>query len=126
MSHSGSAVPTLMTLEEAPETKPSGPANPNSSLFPESRARWSGYGPISHTSSRKSGTELADVAFTLQEGRKAFEHRRMAVCRDALQRLAFAVPTPLRYSPLSQHAAASRCFLLPGFRTNTWIWAAAI
>ena len=26
---------------------------------------------------------FADIAFTLQEGRKAFEHRRMAVCRDA-------------------------------------------
>ncbi len=63
-----------------------------------------------------SGQNFADVAFTLQIGRKPFEHRRMLVCRDeheAAKLLAQRVPTQVftREAPAHRRPVA---FLFPG------------
>jgi phthiocerol/phenolphthiocerol synthesis type-I polyketide synthase E len=73
-------------LEEAPEAKVSEPAKPWQLAVISARSR-----PALERATDQLAAHLlehqeqnlADVAFTLQEGRKAFEHRRMAVCRDA-------------------------------------------
>jgi acyl transferase domain-containing protein/acyl carrier protein len=72
-------------LEEAPETEPSDPTKPWQLVVVSARTR-----PALERAADRLVTHLrensdqnfADIAFTLQEGRKAFEHRRMAVCQD--------------------------------------------
>src|SRR5947209_5335417 len=75
-----------VVLEQAPETNPSGLAKPWQLITISARSR-----PALERATDQLAAHLvehpeqnfADVAFTLQQGRKAFEHRRMAVCRDA-------------------------------------------
>jgi phthiocerol/phenolphthiocerol synthesis type-I polyketide synthase E len=106
-------------LEEAPETKPSEPAKPWQLITISARSR-----EALERATDQLATHLlehpeqnfADVAFTLQEGRKAFEHRRMAACRDAA---AAAILLQSRVpSQVFTNVAASRrrpvAFLLPG------------
>lgn len=106
-------------LEEAPETKPSEAAKPWQLITISARSR-----EALERATDQLATHLlehpeqnfADVAFTLQEGRKAFEHRRMAVCRAA------AAAAGLLQSRTPSHVftavSASRrrpvAFLLPG------------
>jgi acyl transferase domain-containing protein/acyl carrier protein len=74
-----------MILQEAPETRPSAPAQPWQLAVISARTR-----PALERATDQLADHLlenqdqnfADIAFTLQAGRKAFEHRRMAVCRD--------------------------------------------
>src|SRR5947209_3300408 len=75
-------------LEEAPETKtkPSQPAKPWQLIVISARSRQA----LEQATDQLAAHLLeypeknfADVTFTLQEGRKAFEQRRVAVCRDA-------------------------------------------
>jgi acyl transferase domain-containing protein/glutamate-1-semialdehyde aminotransferase len=62
------------------------------------------------------GLDLADVAFTLQAGRRRFAHRRMLVCRDGAEAI-----TSLR-RPEAEHLVSTQCdaraapvvFLFPG------------
>ena len=65
---------------------------------------------------RHEETDLADVAYTLQVGRKAFERRRMIVCRDredALQALeTLATPQILTSNQLVSERPVT--FLFPG------------
>jgi phthiocerol/phenolphthiocerol synthesis type-I polyketide synthase E len=75
-----------MVLEEAPEVTPSEPAKPWQLTVISARTRQA----LEHATDQLAAHLLehqeqnfADVAFTLQAGRKAFEHRRMVVCRDA-------------------------------------------
>src|SRR5262249_1410191 len=73
-------------LEEAPETKPSEPANPWQLAVISARSRQALERATDQLAAHlveHQEQNFADVVFTLQEGRKAFEHRRMAVCRDA-------------------------------------------
>ncbi|HEV3038322.1 MAG TPA: beta-ketoacyl synthase N-terminal-like domain-containing protein [Candidatus Angelobacter sp.] len=73
-------------LEEAPETKPSEPAKPWQLITISARSRQTLERATDQLAAHlleHQEQNFADVAFTLQEGRKAFEHRRMAVCRDA-------------------------------------------
>jgi len=73
-------------LEEAPETKPSEPAKPWQLMVISARSRQALDRATDQFAAhllQHPEQNFADVAFTLQEGRKAFEHRRMAVCRDA-------------------------------------------
>jgi phthiocerol/phenolphthiocerol synthesis type-I polyketide synthase E len=108
-----------LILEEAPETRPSEPAKPWQLVTISARSR-----QALERATDQLATHLlehpeqnfADVAFTLQEGRKAFEHRRMAVCRDAA-----AAASLLQSQTPSQvftAVAVSRrrpvAFLLPG------------
>ncbi|HEX6904705.1 MAG TPA: beta-ketoacyl synthase N-terminal-like domain-containing protein [Thermoanaerobaculia bacterium] len=73
-----------VVLEEAPAAEPSGPSRtwqllPLSARTPAAlEAQASRL--ADHLEAHPAG--LADVAFTLQAGRKAFAHRRAVVCRD--------------------------------------------
>ena len=106
-------------LEEALETRPSEPAKPWQLITISARSR-----EALEQATDQLGTHLleypeknfADVAFTLQEGRKAFEHRRMAVCRDVSDAISclqsrtpaqvFTAVAPSRRRPVA--------FLFPG------------
>ena len=73
-------------LEEAPALPPTDPARPWQ-LLPLS-ARSAGALDRATANLRMhlaghQGQNLADVAYTLQIGRRAFDHRRFIVCRDA-------------------------------------------
>lgn len=62
---------------------------------------------------------LADVAYTLQTGRKAFEHRRMVVCQisnEAIERLESRHPQHVITQELSERNVGNRSvvFLFPG------------
>jgi len=73
-------------LEEAPEATPSEPAKPWQLITISARSRQALERATDQLAAHlleHQEQNFADVAFTLQEGRKSFEHRRMAVCRDA-------------------------------------------
>ncbi|MDB9510451.1 SDR family NAD(P)-dependent oxidoreductase [Kamptonema animale CS-326] len=57
---------------------------------------------------------LADVAYTLQVGRKAFNYRRMLVCRDG-EDAAIAISTPDRvFTQIQESSDRSVAFMFPG------------
>jgi len=60
--------------------------------------------------------ELADVAYTLQRGRKPFSHRRTVVCRDRDEAVALlAEPSSAGvFTGLKEHDPQSVAFLFPG------------
>ena len=72
-------------LEEAPLAAPSGPSRPAELLVLSAKTQAALDAATTNLARhlRESpGQELADVAYTLQLGRKAFAHRRTLVCRD--------------------------------------------
>jgi acyl transferase domain-containing protein/acyl carrier protein len=71
-------------LEEAPERAPSGPSREHQLLVLSARSAAALEAATSRLAEHlKAHPELslADVAYTLQTGRKGFEHRRYVVCR---------------------------------------------
>ena len=74
-----------VVLEEAPLVEPSGPARPWQLLIlsaqTASALETATANLIDHCQ-RHADLNLADVAYTLQVGRRAFRHRRMLVCRN--------------------------------------------
>lgn len=108
-----------VVLEEAPEKKPSEAAKPWQLITISARSREAVERATDQLAAhlREHPEEnFADVAFTLQEGRKAFDHRRIAVCRDAVSAAgSLQARTP---SQVFTAAAPSRrrpvAFLLPG------------
>src|SRR5205085_2941608 len=74
-----------MVLEEAPERAPSGPSRSHQLLMLSARtpaALEAATANLLGYLEQNADTPLADVAFTLQVGRKAFEQRRFLLCRD--------------------------------------------
>lgn len=108
-----------MVLEEAPAGRPSGPSRPYKLLPLSARTA----GALEIATSELAGrlqsgpeAELADVAFTLQMGRAAFNHRRVTVCsdtREAAEALLLADPRRVfsRHQTSRERAVA---FLFPG------------
>jgi amino acid adenylation domain-containing protein len=103
-------------LEEAPEPEPASPARPWQ-VLPLSARTGSALdalaGRLADWLEAHPEAELADVAWTLQVGRRAFPHRRVVVCRDreeAMRGLRGAQahppkdPHPLAPSPTRTHA----------------------
>jgi len=73
-------------LEEAPAQKHSGPSRPSHLLLlsaKSSAALETATSSLSAYLRQHPDVSLADIAFTLQVGRRAFSHRRMVVSRDA-------------------------------------------
>ncbi|MFL6261090.1 MAG: amino acid adenylation domain-containing protein [Thermoanaerobaculia bacterium] len=73
-------------LEEAPAPPPPGPARPWHLLALSARTASTletATANLSRFLEERPDVDLADVAHTLQVGRKAFQHRRIAVCSDA-------------------------------------------
>ncbi len=72
-------------LEEAPAVEPSGPSRPWQLVMTSGKSEavldQIGSRLASHFDAHP-GMNLADVAYTLQVGRKPLEYRRIAVCRD--------------------------------------------
>jgi acyl transferase domain-containing protein/acyl carrier protein len=106
-------------LEEAPETKPSEPATPWQLIVISARSKQ----PLERATDQLGAHLLqhpeqnfADVAFTLQQGRKAFEHRRMAVSRDASAATTFLqARTPSQvFTAVAPSGRRPVAFLLPG------------
>jgi len=106
-------------LEEAPRRAPSGPSRQwqllsLSARTPAALARAT-EGLAAHLAGAPEAS-LADVAYTLHVGRRAFEHRRVLVCRgreDAARALAGAEPGRLHTSA-APALVRPVAFLLPG------------
>jgi len=108
-----------VVLEEAPGVPPSAPARPWQLLV------WSAKSPTALATSTAALAEhlathpdlnLADVAWTLQTGRKHFAHRRALVCRDtadAISALRAAEPGRI-FSGRAAEAEPGVVFLFPG------------
>jgi phthiocerol/phenolphthiocerol synthesis type-I polyketide synthase E len=106
-------------LEEAPRMKPSEPAKPFQLVVLSAKT-----GPALERATDQLTTHLlrhpeqnlADIAFTLQEGRKAFEHRRIAVGRDLSETaIVLQARTPSRVlTAVAPSARRPVAFLLPG------------
>ncbi|HSK75059.1 MAG TPA: amino acid adenylation domain-containing protein [Thermoanaerobaculia bacterium] len=74
-----------VVLEEAPAREPSGPSRPWQLLVLSARtatALEAATGNLAAWLKKNPDASLADTAFTLQVGRRAFAHRRAVVCRD--------------------------------------------
>src|SRR5262249_50059167 len=92
-------------LEEAPAPAPSGPARPWQLLVLSARsaaaldAASAGLARHLEENSEEKLANFADIAWTLQAGRRVFPHRRALVCRDAADaRALLAAPDPARCS----------------------------
>ncbi|HSF43042.1 MAG TPA: non-ribosomal peptide synthase/polyketide synthase [Thermoanaerobaculia bacterium] len=108
-----------VVLEEAPPAAPSSPSRPFQLLLLSARtpaALEEATGNLAAFLTRHKEADLADVAYTLQVGRRAFEHRRMVVCEsdgEGAARLALADPERVS----TRHRVPGRrqvVFLFPG------------
>jgi len=108
-----------VVLEEAPATEP-GVAAPNRQLLvlsarsPEALDRAAAR--LREHLAAAQTVDLADAAYTLQVGRRAFRHRRALVCRDRDEALHLpAHPDPKRvFSGDAERQLAGVAFLFPG------------
>ncbi len=106
-------------LEQAPEMKPSEPGKPWQLITISARSREALERATDQLAAHlleHPEQNFADVAFTLQGGRKAFEHRRMAVCRDASAAsglLQARTPSQV-FTSVSASRRRPVAFLLPG------------
>ena len=106
-------------LEEAPETKPSEPAKPWQLILISARSRQAlerATDQLAANLLQHPEQNFADVAFTLQQGRKAFEHRRVAVSHDASTAITLLQGrTPSRvFTAVAPSGRRPVAFLLPG------------
>jgi amino acid adenylation domain-containing protein len=108
-----------VVLEEAPEPDPSGPSRPWQLLLVSARSEAALEAATDNLAAdleSHPGRPLADVAFTLQVGRRAFPHRRVLVARDTEEaRQALAGRDPRRLLGDVQEAGRRPiAFLFPG------------
>lgn len=106
-------------LEEAPEGAASGQSRPHQLLVWSAKSS-NAVGQMTERLSshleNHPGENLADVAFTLQTGRRVLPHRRVLVCRDredAVQALKTNAPGRL-LSAIQEKQGRPLCFLFPG------------
>jgi len=74
-----------VVLEEAPAAEPSGPSRSNHVVLLSAKtesALEAATGRLAEHLVSRPDQSLADVAYTLQVGREAFEHRQIMVCQD--------------------------------------------
>ena len=106
-------------LEEAPAAEATDPASRPAQLLVlsarSSSALDAAAGRLADRLEAEPGLDLADVAWTLQTGRKSFEHRRMLVARDAASAVA-TLRDPQRAVSGRREGAGARpvVFLFPG------------
>ena len=108
-----------VVLEETLAAEPGGPARSHQLLLLSARSATGLDRAAAQLKERLANVEtveLADVAYTLQIGRRAFSHRRALVCRDrneALQLL--AQPDPKRvFTGSAERQLTGVAFLFPG------------
>ncbi len=108
-----------VVLEEAPPVAPSAPAQPWQLFTLSARtpsALEAATTALAAHLEKDPGANLADVAHTLQVGRKAFAHRRAIVCRDlndAIEMLSSGDPARLPVGRAADTRPAV-AFLFPG------------
>ena len=108
-----------MVLEEAPVVPSAGPARPWQLLILSTKTATAlerGSARLVEHLKQHPNLALADVAHTLQVGRKAFQHRQMLVCRDlddAMTALAARHPERL-LSSVQETRDRSLAFVFPG------------
>jgi acyl transferase domain-containing protein len=106
-------------LEEAPGTELSAPAIPWQLVAIAARSRQTLERATDQLTTHlveHPEQNFADIAFTLQEGRKAFEHRRVAICRDvsdAIKVLQDRTPSRV-FTARAPSGRRPIVFLLPG------------
>lgn len=108
-----------MVLEEAPPAEPSGASRRTQVLLLSARtpsALEEAARRLRQVLAESPVPCLADVAFTLQVGRKAFDHRRVVICRDAAEAAAaLADPAGRRvFSRSGEREPRRLAFLFPG------------
>jgi len=106
-------------LEEAPLAAPSGPSRPVELLVLSAKTRAAldaSTVNLARHLRESPGLKLADVAHTLQRGRKAFAHRRTLVCREREEAMvALETLDPKRVaSGFHERGAPSVVFMFPG------------
>jgi len=108
-----------VVLEEAPARAPSGPSRPWQLLTLSARtpaALDAAAARLARHLQSHPGLPLADVAFTLREGRKAFAHRRAIVVRDGeeVAQIVAAPPPERVVGGVVEGETRSVAFLFPG------------
>ncbi|HEV7516622.1 MAG TPA: beta-ketoacyl synthase N-terminal-like domain-containing protein, partial [Thermoanaerobaculia bacterium] len=109
-------------LEEAPTPAPSGPARPWQLLVLSAKSATALDGATADLAKHLEGRPdldsagLADVAWTLQAGRRLFPHRRALVCRDAADARALLTTPDLARVVSTVEGSSGRpvVFLFPG------------
>ncbi|WP_017328299.1 type I polyketide synthase [Synechococcus sp. PCC 7336] len=106
-------------LEEAPEREPSGPSRPWQLLLlsaQTSTALHKASQNLSQHLAENPSLPLADVAYTLQVGRRDWNHRRVLLCQTSAEAIAsFEQPTPQRdWEDVCERDTPSIAFLFPG------------
>jgi amino acid adenylation domain-containing protein len=111
-----------VVLEEAPEPRPSGSSRPHQLLLLSARtakALEQATETLAAFLAASPEIDPADVAWTLQAGRKPFEHRRALVCQGFEDAVTALTRTPQRL--LTRHQEPMRrpvAFLFPGQGTQ--------
>ena len=108
-----------VVLEEAPAQEDSGPSRPSHLLLlsaKSSAALEVATTNLSNYLEQHPEVKLADVAYTLQVGRRAFSHRRMVVCSDAAEAVqALSTLDPRRVvAGLQEPRERTVVFMFPG------------
>ncbi len=109
-----------LVLEEAPELGPRGPARDHQLLLVSARSPLSleaACARLAEYLEAEPDSDLPDVAYTLQVGRKSFAHRRMVVCADlsdAVSGLSAEGKGPGVATSVQAPASRRVAFLFPG------------
>jgi phthiocerol/phenolphthiocerol synthesis type-I polyketide synthase E len=109
-----------VVLEEAPERAASGPSRPWQLLTLSARSATALEAACRNLADHLEACPelpLADVAHTLQRGRRAFAHRRTLVCRDAAEAVRLlrgAEPRRLLEAEVATDRQPTVAFLFPG------------
>lgn len=107
-----------VVLEEAPEMEPSGESRPWQLLLLSARtnsALESATAQLAEYLNHHAEADLADVAYTLQVGRKAFGQRRAVICRDGDAVAALETLDPRRvYTGVQEAKERPVVFMFPG------------
>jgi acyl transferase domain-containing protein/glutamate-1-semialdehyde aminotransferase len=108
-----------VVLEEAPPTEPGDESRALQMLVLSARSTEGlerATGRLKDHLAVEKTLSMADVAYTLQVGRRDFQHRRAILCRDRDEALELlAQPDPKRvFSGIVERAASGVAFLFPG------------
>ncbi len=104
-------------LEEAPEPEGADRSRPWKLLVlsaPTASRLKTASSALSEHLVRHPGQDLADTAYTLQTGRREFEHRRIAVCRDHADAAALLAADPGAACAAVQQVPRDIAFLFSG------------
>jgi phthiocerol/phenolphthiocerol synthesis type-I polyketide synthase E len=100
-----------IVLEEAPGTEPSGPSRAQQLLLLSAKSKTAlaqATEKLVEHLRQEPDINLADVAYTLQTGRQAFDHRRMLVCQDVDDAISALEPIDPKRAITSSQETADR------------------